>query len=152
MFPRSSPLGDRKKRDTGNEVEQKYFYRINTNIIPGYFSIIGFGFRIIWRIIHIQEGVIHCGPRQLISSWNCIFFQIIRNPVFIYLFLGMSSLSTILKMADVIRQIVFLLFVGSTLAVSSSQNVWNFQPFSPKKCNLSPRPSRLPTLSLGFIM
>ena len=48
----------------------------------------------------------------------------------------MSSPSTILKMADVIRRVVFLLLVGSTATVSSSQNVWDFPPFStalPKK-------------------
>ena len=55
----------------------------------------------------------------------------------------MSSLSTILKMADVIRQVVFLLFVGSTSAVSSSQNVWNFSPFSTKKKTQPLAPGRL---------
>ena len=43
----------------------------------------------------------------------------------------MSSLSTIQKMADVICRVVFLLFVGRTLAVSSSQNAIFYKKTQP---------------------
>ena len=43
----------------------------------------------------------------------------------------MFSIADVVQMAVVNRRAVFLLFLCSISAISSSQNVWKFPPFSP---------------------
>ena len=82
-----------------------------------YLAIIEIGFRSIWRILQISEGVIHLGLRPLwiTPSKTCRILHILRKPISIIALLFIQNTSTFLR-SFAISLFVFLLTKDNTIS------------------------------------